>query len=144
MDRVGLTFDEYVDVKLRPPAGADQAIQRGFEAEVAEKFPMATVAASTHLRSRGYDCRPAMLDVLVKNGVVNLAQPDTWTRDDVDAAAEYFEQSEMFIPYAAMCQTLGCRYIDRQVIQPAHLLQVGEPQSGWPIPETRPIVDFDD
>ncbi len=110
--RIGLTFDEYVDVKLRPPAGADRAIQRGFEGALAEKFPMATVTASHHLRSRGYDCRPAMLDVLVKNGVVKLAQPDAWTREDVDAAAEYFEQCEMFVPYAAMCQTLGCRYLD--------------------------------
>lgn len=109
---IGLTFDEYVDVKLRPPAGADPAIKRGFEAEVDEKFPMATVTASHHLRSRGYDSRPAMLELLVENGVVDLAKPDTWTREDVDAAAEHFEEHEMFVPYAAMCQTLGCRYID--------------------------------
>lgn len=100
--QVGLTFDEYVDVKLQPRPGADRAIQRGFEAEVAATFPMATVTASHHLRSRGYDCRPAMLDLLVKNGGVNLAQPDTWTREDVDAAAEHFEECEMFVPYAAM------------------------------------------
>jgi hypothetical protein len=112
MDRIGLTFDEYVDVKLRPSARADRAFHQAAEMERDEMFPMATVAVSHHLRSRGYDCRPAMLDVLVKNGVVNLAQPDAWTREDVDAAAEYFEQSEMFVPYAAMCQTLGCRYID--------------------------------
>jgi hypothetical protein len=28
MDRIGLTFDEHVDVKLRPPAGADRAMSR--------------------------------------------------------------------------------------------------------------------
>jgi hypothetical protein len=50
MDRIGLTFDEYVDVALRPPAGADRAIQRGFEGELAEKFPMAVVATSINRR----------------------------------------------------------------------------------------------
>lgn len=77
-----------------------------------ESFPLSTEAASRHLRLRGYDCKPAMLDLLIENGFVNLTQPDAWTREAVDAAAEYFEQSEMFVPYAAMCQTLGCRYID--------------------------------
>ena len=110
--RIGLTFNEYVDVKLRPPAGADRAFHQAAEMERDEMFPLATAAASTHLRSRGYDCRPAMLDLLVQNGVVKLAQPDAWMREDVDAAAEHFEECEMFTPYAAMCQTLGCRYID--------------------------------
>jgi len=110
--RIGLTFNEYVDVKLRPPAGADPAFHQAAEMERDEMFPLATPAASTHLRSRGYDCRPAMLDLLVQNGVVKLAQPDAWTREDVDAAAEHFEECEMFVPYAAMCQTLGCRYVD--------------------------------
>jgi len=109
---IGLTFDEYVDVKLKPPAGADRAFQQAAEQEREEMFPMNTAAASGHLRSRGYDCRPAMLDLLVKNGVVTLAEPDVWTQADVDAAAEHFEECEIFVPYAAMCQTLGCRYVD--------------------------------
>ncbi|MCA8998917.1 MAG: hypothetical protein KDA80_18100 [Planctomycetaceae bacterium] len=108
----GLTFDEYVDVKLRPSPRADRAFHEGAEMERDEMFPMTTAAASTHLRSRGYDCRPAMLELLVENGTIQLAQPDTWTREDVDAAAERFEEHEMFVPYAAMCQTLGCRYVD--------------------------------
>lgn len=108
---IGLTFDEYVDVKLRPPAGADPAIKRGFEAEVEEKFPMATVTASHHLRSR----------VRQPSGHAGTAggkrRGQSWRnrtrgREDVDAAAEHFEEHEMFVPYAAMCQTLGCRYID--------------------------------
>lgn len=53
-----------------------------------------------------------MLDVLVKNGVVNLAQSDVWTREDLDDAAESFEQSEMLARYAAMCVARGCRYVD--------------------------------
>jgi len=76
MDRIELTFDEYVDMALRPSAGAEPAFHEAAEMERDEMFPMPTPAASTHLRSRGYDCRPAMLDALVQNGVVKLAQPD--------------------------------------------------------------------
>jgi len=112
MTRIGLTFEEYVDLRLKPPAGADGAFQRAAEAQRERMFPMTAVAASSHLRSRGYDCRPEMLDVLVKNGVVKLSSPDAWSQADVDVAAEHFEDCDMFTPYAAMCQTLGCRYID--------------------------------
>ena len=110
--RIGLTFDEYIDLKLRPHTGADRAFHQAAEMERDEMFPMATVTAANHLRSRGYDVRPPMLDVLVKNGVVTLAQADVWTRADVDAAAEYFEDGQFFVPYAAMCHALGCSYAD--------------------------------
>ncbi|MFQ5731500.1 MAG: hypothetical protein ACE5KM_06060 [Planctomycetaceae bacterium] len=109
---IGLTFEEYVEVKLKPPGRADAAFQQAAEMDRDEMFPMRTEAASHHIRSRGYDCRPPMLDVLVKNGVVTLAEPDVWMQADVDAAAEHFEECEIFVPYAAMCQTLGCRYVD--------------------------------
>lgn len=109
---IGLTFDEYVELRLKPPAGADRAFRRAAEQEREAMFPMNTAEASNHLRSRGYDCRPAMLEVLVRNGVVKLAQPDVWTQADVDAAAAHFEECEIFVPYAAMCQALGCRYLD--------------------------------
>jgi hypothetical protein len=112
MQRIGLTFDEFVDLKLRPPAGADRAFREAAEMERERMFPMTLVTTSQHLRSRGYDCRPAMLEALIKNGVVSPAEPDAWTQADVDAAAEHFEQCEIFTPYAAMCQTLGCRYAD--------------------------------
>ncbi|MBX3452497.1 MAG: hypothetical protein KF777_23300 [Planctomycetaceae bacterium] len=92
---LGLTFDEFADVRQK-----DQA------------FPLSTVAACQHLRQRGYDCHPPMLELLVEIGVVQLFQPDTWTREDVDAAAEYFEECEFFVPNAAMCAALGCRYVD--------------------------------
>ena len=68
--------------------------------------------AAEHLRLRGYDCKPQMLELLVENGVVRPSSPDAWTRADVDAAADYFEAAEIVTPYAAMCQTLGCRYAD--------------------------------
>jgi hypothetical protein len=44
-----------------------------------------------HLRSRGYDCKPQMLELLVEKGVVRTSSPEVWTRADVDAAADYFE-----------------------------------------------------
>ncbi len=53
-----------------------------------------------------------MLEVLIKNCVVTPAAPDTWTLADAEAAAEHFEECQIFAPYAAMCQTLGCRYAD--------------------------------
>lgn len=110
--RIGLTFDEYLDVKLRPPSGADRVFRQAADQERDGMFPMTTAAASGHLRSRGYDCKPAMLELLVKNGVVQLAQPGMWTQADVDAAAEHFEDCEIFVPYAAMCQALGCSYAE--------------------------------
>ena len=108
----GLTFDEYVDLKVRPRAGADRAFREAADMEREAMFPMTLAAASSHLRSRGYDCRPEMLDVLIRNKVVTPASPDAWSQADVDAAAEHFEQCEIFTPYAAMCVALGCRYAD--------------------------------
>ncbi len=110
--RIGMTFDEYADLRLRPPADADPAFKAAVEMEREELFPMSRASASSHLRTRGYDCRPPMLDVLVRNGVVTPAAPDAWSQEDVDAAAEHFEDCGIFTPYAAMCQALGCRYAD--------------------------------
>jgi hypothetical protein len=64
-----------------------------------EIFPITTAAVSAHLSLRGYDCRPAMLGVLLKNGVVKLARPDVWSWYAMDPAAKYFEQSKMIVPY---------------------------------------------
>lgn len=112
MDRIGLSFEEYAELKVRPRVGADAAFQHAAQMTLAEMFPMTLMAASGHLRSRGYDCRPAMLEVLVRDGVVKPAEPNAWARTDVDAAAEHFEQCDLLHPYATMCQTLGCRYAD--------------------------------
>jgi hypothetical protein len=101
MERIGLTFDEYVELKLRPHEAADRAFHEAAEMEREQMFPMTLPAASSHLRSRGYDCRPAMLELLVKDGVVTPAGPDAWMQADVDAAAEHFEQCQIFTPYAA-------------------------------------------
>lgn len=109
---IGLTFDEYVELRLTPRGTADPAFRQAAEIEWEQIFPMNTAAAANHLRSRGYDCRPEMLDVLIKNGVVNLGDRDAWAQADVDAAAEYFEEAEIFVPYAAMCQALGCSYAE--------------------------------
>jgi hypothetical protein len=62
MDRIGLTFEEYAELKVKPRVGADAAFQRAAEMELEQMFPMTLTAASNHLRSRGYDCRPQMLE----------------------------------------------------------------------------------
>lgn len=107
--RIGLTLDEYIDLRLTPPGCSDRA--RRTAEYMRGQFPMTTGVASGHLRSRGYDCRPVMLDALVEQGVVS-PKPDAWTQADVDAAADHFEGCEFFVPYAAMCATLGCSYAD--------------------------------
>lgn len=123
--RIGLTFDEYIKLKLeaaldgigylkcepgRPPVF--EPLPQDDEPPQSQLFPMTTAQAASHLRSRGYDCRPQMLELLVENGVVRLSQPDRWTQSDVEAAADYFEDAEIYTPYAAMCQALGCGYAD--------------------------------
>jgi hypothetical protein len=132
--RIGLTFEEFVDLRLRPQAGADPVFQQAAEMERDEIFPMTTAVASNHLRARGYDCKPAMLDLLVEDGVVDLANPDCWTQADLDEAAEHFEDLEMFVPYAAMCQALGCQYVD--FLRPLReAAEAASRQYGRPVPE---------
>ena len=112
MESVGLTFDEYLELKLRRRAGT---ILAGFELpedSPNDMFPMAVTVASSHLRTRGYDSHPAILDGLILNRIVNPSDRDVWTQADVDAAADHLEECEIFTPYAAMCQVLGCRYAD--------------------------------
>ena len=65
-------------------------------------FPMHLIAASGHLRSRGYDCRPAMLELLVKDGIVKPVGPEAWSQADVDVSAEHFEQCQLFVPYGSI------------------------------------------
>ena len=101
---IGLTFDEYVELRLTPREGADPAFRQAAEIEREQMFPMNTATAANHLRSRVYDCRPEMLDVLIKNGVVELGDADASAQADVDAAAEYFEEAEIFVPYWPYCE----------------------------------------
>lgn len=108
----GLTFKEYAELKLMPSPRADRAFRLAAENRRDTMFPLDLVSAANHLRTRGYGCRPASLEMLVQQGVISLAEPDCWTRADVDAAAEYFEQCELFVPYAEMCRVLGCTYGD--------------------------------
>jgi hypothetical protein len=110
--RIGLTLDEHFDLRVKPRADADPAFHEAAQEEQDRMFPMATAAASQHLRSRGYDCRPAILDALIRQGVVTPSQQDAWTQADVDAAADHLEEAGIFTPYAAVCMALGCRYAD--------------------------------
>ena len=105
---IGLTYDEYEDLRCYLMCGVLNNYLENLEC----MFPMYKEVVAAHLRSRGYDCNTAMLDLLVEDGVVKPAKSDYWTQADVDRAAEHFEQCEIYTPSAAMCQTFGCRYID--------------------------------
>lgn len=108
----GLSFQEFVELRLKPPAGADRAFFEAAEQERDEMFPMHLASAANHLRSRGYDCKPASLELLVEDGVVTPAAPDAWTQADVDAVASHLEDCGVFVPYATACLALGCSYAD--------------------------------
>lgn len=99
----GLTFDEYIELTAMPLAGADPVFVQGVEEEREQMFPMKLVDAANHLRSRGYACQPASLEVLLRNGIVTPVDPNVWSQADIDLAAEHFEDT----PYAAMCVALG-------------------------------------
>jgi len=94
MQRIGLTFEEVVELKAKP------------------QLRMTLAAACSQLQARGYDCRPPMLELLIQHGVVTPANSDAWSQADVDAAADHLEQCEMHTPYVVMCTALGCRYAD--------------------------------
>lgn len=84
----GLTFDESIKLTAMPLAGADPVFVQAVEEDRERMFPMKLVVAANHLRSRGYDCRPASLELLIRNGIVTPADADAWSQADVDAAAE--------------------------------------------------------
>lgn len=109
---IGLSFEEYFELKLKPRAGADPVFFQAAEQERDGMFPMPLVSVASHLRSRGYDCRPESLELLLESGVVSPADSDAWSQADADAAAAHFEDCGVLTPYAAMCETLGCRYAD--------------------------------
>lgn len=73
---------------------------------------MSTTKASNHLRSWRYDSPVDSLEELVEDGGVFLDTEGKGTREVVDEAADFYERCEPFVPYATMCQALGCRYVD--------------------------------
>jgi len=94
MHRIGLTFEEVVELKTKP------------------LLRMTLATACSQLQGRGYDCRPPILELLIQNRVVTPANPDAWSQADVDAAADHLEQCQIHTPYVVMCMALGCRYAD--------------------------------
>lgn len=92
---IGMTWDEFRELRAKD-----------------EPFPMTRKRACEHLRTRGYDCRPEALDLLAENGVVAPSSRESWTPNDINRVATYYEHAELLTPYAAMCQALGCSYAD--------------------------------
>jgi len=115
---IGLNFDEFVELKLMPNKNADRAKHQAAKKIRDEEFPMTLRDAASHLRTRGYDCRPATLEMILHNKTVSVADGGNWTRADVDAAAEHFEECELYVPYTEMCRVFGCRYAD--FLRPLH------------------------
>ena len=62
---IGLSFEEYFELKLKPCAGADPVCFQAAEQERDGMFRMPLVSVASHLRSRGYDCRPQSRDLLL-------------------------------------------------------------------------------
>jgi hypothetical protein len=60
----GLTFEEYVELKLMPPKHVDRAFVMAAEHMRDEAFPMSLAKAAWYVRTRGYDCRPQSLELL--------------------------------------------------------------------------------
>lgn len=49
-------------------------------------FPLDLFLAANGLGDRGYDYRPGMLDVMLRQGIIELAECDCCTRTDVELA----------------------------------------------------------
>lgn len=61
----------------KPPAS--ESLPEDDEPDESQLFPMTTGQAANHLGSRGYNCKPQMVELLVENGLVRPSSPDTWT-----------------------------------------------------------------
>lgn len=109
---IGLIFDEFVNVKLRP-TNEDVPKHRSSDVRAAKLFPMTTIEATNHLRSRGYDSPVDSLEELVVDEVVSLDADGKWTREAFDEAADFYERCELFVPYATICEAFGWSNLKR-------------------------------
>lgn len=64
--RIGLTFEEFSELRLAPLAGADPAFVEAAQMEREALFPMSTAQAANHLRSRGYECMAPGLEAMAE------------------------------------------------------------------------------
>jgi hypothetical protein len=55
---IGLTFDEYIELKLMPPKHSERAFVTAAEHMRDKAFPMSLFQVAWYMRTRGYDCRP--------------------------------------------------------------------------------------
>ncbi len=93
--RIGLTFQEFVELERKPIARGDQSLT--------------IEEAAEHMRQRGYCCRPESLKLLMKGRPLG-ASNRIWSRDLIESCCDYFEAHEFFTPYVEMCRVLGCNY----------------------------------
>jgi hypothetical protein len=62
----GLTFDEYVELKLMLPKHVDRAFVTAAEHMRERLFTFSLSQAAWHVRTRGYDCQAQSLELSVK------------------------------------------------------------------------------
>lgn len=94
--RLGLTREEFVELKRKPIACRDQSLTLEEAAE--------------HIRQRGYDCRPQSLMVLV-TGTLTETSNRIWTQELIESCCDWFETHLIFTPYVEMCRVMGFSYI---------------------------------
>ena len=77
---IGLAFDEFVNVKLRP-TNEDVPKHRSADVRAAQLVPMTTTEAANRFRSRGCGSPINSLEELAEDGVVSLDADGKWTRE---------------------------------------------------------------
>lgn len=76
-----------------------------------EAYPTSTEGASSELRTRGLDARPAVLEYLIKKGVIPVPRGEgrnrQWSAADIDRVADYMDREGMFTPGGITCMYLN-------------------------------------
>lgn len=100
MDRIGLTFDEYVDLKVKPRAGADAAFQRVATMELESMFPITSaVARQAERRAVTSAADIRILADRLKQDILSLAGPPLADRQELfDFAVGQLALREKFRP----------------------------------------------
>ena len=107
MTRLGMDRKQYEMFWACRFGGRENIAGENLASQVARldsEYPRRTESALSELRQRGYDANLAILEFLIRSGVVSPEGPNEksllWTKDEIDAVADYLEQQELW--------TTGC------------------------------------
>jgi hypothetical protein len=96
--------------------GAEIALPNGNRLGHTLQYPKHVEGAIAELKLRGLECDAATLESLVAEGVVNPERmPESdgikmWSKDDIDAAAEYLYDHDKWSPWTAFCFVSNIRF----------------------------------